>query len=79
MANILLFVYLFSIKYSAAAWKSSKTFCLFSKRPASCHFSPYSPPPRRFATATTPFKCFIKTNLNVLYTGCKLTLNPPYP
>ena len=41
-------------RYSAAAMKSSKTFCFFSNIPASCHASPYSPPPRMFAVAHTP-------------------------
>ena len=43
-----------STRYSAAAMKSSKTFCLFASMPARCHASPYSPPPRRLATAYTP-------------------------
>ena len=38
-------------RYSAAAMKSSKTFCFFSNMPALCHSSPYSPPPRMFAVA----------------------------
>ena len=38
-----------SISHSAAAMKSSKTFCFCSFVPAWCHSSPYSPPPRRFA------------------------------
>ncbi len=37
--------------HSAAAMKSSNTFCLRSRMPARCQASPYSPPPRRFATA----------------------------
>ena len=44
-------VYLFAISHSAAPMKSSNTFCLFFFIPASCHASPYSPPPRRLATA----------------------------
>ena len=44
-------VYLLAMSHSAAAMKSSKTFCFFSFVPASCHFSPYSPPPRRLAEA----------------------------
>ena len=36
---------------SAAAWKSSNTFCLLARRPAWCHASPCSSPPRRPATA----------------------------
>ena len=47
-------VYLLAIRYSAAANKSSKTFCFFSNIPCSCHFSPYSPPPRRLGSANQP-------------------------
>src|SRR5690606_40366659 len=39
------------IKYSAAAIKSSITFCFCIFVPASCHFSPYSPPPLRLTIA----------------------------
>lgn len=42
MAHFLDDVYLLSIKYSAAAIKSSKTFCWLNLAPAKCHFSPYS-------------------------------------
>src|SRR5690606_40942147 len=48
MANFSDEVYLFSIKYSAAAIKSSNTFCFCILVPALCHFLPYSPPPRKF-------------------------------
>ncbi len=44
-------VYLFAISHSAAAMKSSKTFCFFAFVPARCQSSPYSPPPRRFGCA----------------------------
>ncbi len=44
-------VYPLAISHSAAAMKSSKTFCFFSSIPARCHSSPYSPPPRRFGRA----------------------------
>ena len=37
--------------HSAAAMKSSKTFCFRSFVPARCHSVPYSPPPRRLAIA----------------------------
>src|SRR5438132_13607225 len=47
-------VNLLSIKYSAAPMKSSNTFCFTCSIPASCHFSPYSPPPRRFGSAKIP-------------------------
>ena len=40
--------------HSAAAMKSSNTFCFRSRMPARCQASPYSPPPRRFATAIVP-------------------------
>src|SRR4051812_45069763 len=50
ITNFSLLVYLFSIKYSAAAMKSSNTFCFFSLVPALCHSSPYSDPPLMFAT-----------------------------
>jgi len=43
-----------SIKACAAAWKSSNTFCLCSRRPARCHASPSSPPPRSDATTYVP-------------------------
>ena len=40
-----------AISVSAAAWKSSNTFCLCSRMPARCHSSPSSLPPRSPATA----------------------------
>ena len=43
-----------AMRCSAAAWKSSKTFCLRSSIPARCHSSPSSLPPRSAATAYTP-------------------------
>ena len=43
-------VYLSATSFSATAYRSSKTFCLRPIMPASCQVSPYSPPPRRFAT-----------------------------
>ena len=42
------------MSFSAAAWKSSNTFCLRSRMPARCHSSPSSLPPRRPAIAYTP-------------------------
>ena len=51
MASFGVEVYFSLIRYSAAAMKSSNTFCFFCSRPASYHAWPYSPPPRRFATA----------------------------
>lgn len=44
-------VYFWAIRYSAAAIKSSNTFCFCKTVPDSCHFLPNSPPPRIFATA----------------------------
>ena len=44
-------VYLFLTRYSPAAMKSSKTFCLLASMPALCHSSPYSLPPRRLTEA----------------------------
>ena len=38
-------------RWSAQAMKSSKQFCLVASRPAWCHSSPNSPPPRMLATA----------------------------
>lgn len=35
-------VYFCWVRYIAAYWKSSNTFCLFPKQPAWCHVSPYS-------------------------------------
>ena len=43
-----------AISHSAAAMKSSKTFCFASFVPALCQASPYSPPPRRLGTAKMP-------------------------
>ena len=51
MASLSARVYLFAMSHSAAAMKSSNTFCLFSFIPALCHSSPYSPPPRKFGMA----------------------------
>src|SRR5690554_2812307 len=71
-------VYPSAIRYSAAAIKSSKTFCFFSNIPCWCHSSPYSPPPRRLGIAyTPPFSNNIK--LDTEKEGPMLMLNPPYP
>ena len=43
-------VYCSLLRYSAAAAKSSNTFCFLVRLPALCHSSPNSPPPRMFAT-----------------------------
>src|SRR5215510_9400833 len=54
IASLELTVYLLEISHWAAEMKSSKTFCFLSFIPTRCHSSPYSPPPRRLGTATTP-------------------------
>jgi len=51
MASFSGLVNLFCIRNSAAAIKSSKTFCFLSSIPALCHSSPYSAPPRILASA----------------------------
>ena len=43
-----------AMSHSAAAWKSSKTFCFLPSIPSRCQSSPSSLPPRRFAIAHTP-------------------------
>ena len=40
-----------AMSFSAAAWKSSKTFCLLARIPARCQSSPSSLPPRSPAIA----------------------------
>ncbi|OQC41568.1 MAG: hypothetical protein BWX61_01416 [Bacteroidetes bacterium ADurb.Bin035] len=58
--------------------KSSKTFCFRSFIPASCHFLPYSPPPRILGTAYIP--PFSKNGITfMLNVGNTLILKPPYP
>ena len=57
--------------------KSSKTFCLRSSRPASCQALPYSPPPRRFATASRPPRSSHAAR-SAENTGVSATSNPPY-
>ncbi len=69
-------VYFSLIRYSAPATKSSNTFCLCSFMPASCHSRPYSPPPRRFATAYTPPRSSQAIN-DGENAGCSETLKPP--
>ena len=54
-------VYCSWMRYSAAAWKSSNTFCLLSRRPALCHLSPYSLGEENyntFYTTTTMMLCW---------------------
>ena len=62
--------------HSAAAMKSSNTFCLSSCVPALCQASPYSPPPRRLAEANTPPRS-IHTTLDAEKRGWIEMLNPP--
>ena len=69
-------VYLLSISHSAAAMKSSNTFCLLSFVPALCQSSPYSPPPRRLGTAKTP-PISIHTRFDTLNAGVSEMLKPP--
>ena len=66
------------ISVSAAAWKSSNTFCLWSSIPARCHSSPSSLPPRRLATAYTP-PADTQASTFGEYAGVRLMSNPPYP
>jgi hypothetical protein len=76
MASFGVDVYFSAISHSAAAMKSSKTFCLLRCLPAWCHSSPYSPPPRRLAIATTPpisiHAAYSTENIGVIE-----MLNPP--
>ena len=67
-----------AIRYSAAAWKSSNTFCLRSSIPARCHSSPSSLPPRSPATAYTP-PASTQARMLAEYPGVRLMSNPPYP
>lgn len=69
-------VYLLSIRYSAAAMKSSNTFCLLASMPARCHSSPYSPPPRRF-TMGIDAALFHQRTLSGVKPGVRLMLIPP--
>ena len=66
------------IRASAAAWKSSKTFCLRSSIPARCHSSPSSLPPRRLAIAYTP-PADTQARTFGEYAGVRLMSKPPYP
>src|SRR5262245_28869627 len=66
------------ISHSAQAMKSSNTFCLLSRRPASYHSLPYSPPPRRFETASRPPSSSQASQLTE-QVGVIETSNPPYP
>ncbi len=76
IASLLGAVYFSSMRYSAAAMKSSKTFCLRSLVPAWCHASPNSPPPRRLGIANTP-PISIHTTLGTENIGPSGMLNPP--
>src|SRR5215472_8463392 len=70
-------VYLFWMSHSAAATKSSKTFCFFSNIPPWCQLSPNSPPPRRFGWTKTP-PCSVHQAAIDENDGVSETLNPPY-
>jgi hypothetical protein len=63
---------------SAQAMKSSNTFCFLRRRPASCQAWPNSPPPRRFAIATTP-PASSQIRRPGSNQGTVLAPNPPYP
>src|SRR5512139_1455989 len=76
MASLDADVYLLTISHSAAAMKSSKTFCFLSSIPARCHDSPNSPPPRRLASAKTP-PFSIQVTARPEKPGSELELNPP--
>ena len=69
-------VYLRVISQSAAARKSSKTFCFLSSIPARCQASPNSPPPRRFGSANTP-PFSIQNAAREEKNGRMLMLKPP--
>ena len=64
------------ISRSAAAAKSSNTFCLCSRMPARCHSSPFSEPPRRFATAQTP-PASTQASIDGVYAGVSAMSKPP--
>jgi hypothetical protein len=64
--------------HRAQAQKSSKTFCLFASFPASCQARPYSPPPRRLATASIPPRSS-QTAQAGLKDGVMQAPTPPYP
>src|SRR5271154_2575151 len=71
-------VYLFAIRYSAAANQSSNTFCFFSNIAALCQSSPYSSPPRRFGSANHPPRCSHHA-YSGFQLGVSLKAKPPYP
>ena len=64
--------------HRAQAQKSSKTFCLFASFPASCQARPYSPPPRRLATASIPPRSS-QTAQAALNDEVVQAPTPPYP
>ena len=61
----------------AQAQKSSKVFCLAARLPASCQARPYSPPPRRQATASIPPRSSQTAQVGE-NDGVVLTATPPY-
>ena len=76
IASFGVLVHFSAIRYSAAAMKSSNTFCLFCLVPPLCQSSPYSPPPRRLGTAYTP-PISIHARFAGLNDGVSEMLNPP--
>ena len=72
------FVQCRAFSHSAAPMKSSKVRCFVRRVPAWYQSRPNSPPPRRFATTSTPPVC-IQASHSGWYSGVNGTLNPPYP
>lgn len=64
-------------RYSQAASTSSNTFCLLNRQPASCHGSPYSPPPRALTNASTPRYDATQVIIDGENIGVSGMLNPP--
>src|SRR5229473_327325 len=67
-----------SASQPAQAQKSSKTFCLAASMPPSCQARPYSPPPRRLATASMP-PVSSHAACSTPNDGVMGMSNPPYP
>ena len=68
-----------SMRNSAAAMKSSKPRCLLALMPLRCQSSPYSPPPRMFATAYTPPNLSTHRMREMAKPGVSEMEKPPYP
>src|SRR5581483_2976759 len=71
-------VYWLSIRYCAQAMKSSIECCFVCLYPPRCHSSPYSPPPRTWAIASTPPR---SSHASQTGSKCGSSVNPyaPYP